>query len=216
MEPIHPATPKRRLGRMPSMALSDTSPSNRQIQAPAVEGIILPPWSGSVPEKWLLQLRQAIKGVVYRFTIQVHEAMKIFEESNKTFYLNYQGLEQGLRKLWSSWRAFSRCKDIDEEVLESSPIYFDFDNLIKKMKTPIGIRRTPEMDRIRMAARSVVKDVVELRRVVEVSFEEIDIRTEESETTGVKADCAQAFLPIPASDTPTLQESVQKRIGTVS
>ena len=188
----HPETP-RRLGRLLSMSPSEASPSNRQLRAPSPDSVLPHDWSSSAPEQWLIQLRQAVKDAVYRFTIEIHRALKFFEDSGKTHYKNYQGLEHGMQELWASWRTFSQAKDIDQGVLKASPLYFDLGNLIKKMRTPIGIHgdKGKEMGEIRMAARRVQKDVDEILSIIRIAFEEIAISAQENSSDAL----AEAFLP---------------------
>ncbi|KAA8898218.1 hypothetical protein FN846DRAFT_766111, partial [Sphaerosporella brunnea] len=161
---MEPRTPAKALGRLPSPAFSETSPSRRPITSPA--GKPPPDWCSIAPEEWLLQFRQAVKSVVYRFINQIHKAMMIFEISSKTHYLHYQALEVGLHELWSSWKAFSQRKEIDEEVIGDSPLYFDFLNLVKKMRTPIGVSKRSEMEAIRMTSHALIEDVGKLQRAV--------------------------------------------------
>ena len=96
-------------------------------------------------------------------------------------------------------------------MLEASPLYFDLGNLIKKMKTPIGIHgdKGKEMSGIRMAARRVQKDVDEVQSIIRIAFEEIAISAQENSSDAL----AEAFLPLLAPDAPVLEESIEGGLG---
>jgi hypothetical protein len=126
---MEPRTPAKVLGRMPSPAFSETSPSRCPITSLA--GKPPPDRRPIAPEEWLSQFLQTVQSVVYCFINQIHKAMMMFEASNKTHYVHYQALKVGLRELWNSWKAFSQRKEIDEEVIGDSPL--SLNNLSKNM-----------------------------------------------------------------------------------
>ena len=161
-------TSKRTVRKVPSMEPSETSPSKKPLrQAERIEVASID-WLSLAPVNWIIEFRQALKSVVYRFTIEVHRAMGIFEELGKTHFKVYRDMVTGLQMLWAQWRQFSGVMEVDADILRSSPVFFDFKNLlISKMMTPKNSNKHKEMADIRARARQVHNDVIALQGCLE-------------------------------------------------
>jgi hypothetical protein len=121
-------TPNHTVRKAPSMAPSETSPSKKPLRQTEPIEVASINWLSLAPVNWIIEFRQALKSVVYRFTIEVHRAMGIFEELGKTHFKVYRDMVSGLQMLWAQWRQFSGVTEVDADILRSSPVFFDFKN----------------------------------------------------------------------------------------
>lgn len=142
---------------LPPATPSETTPS-KPILAREAESIIAPQWGNKQEAvEWFLQLRRALKSIVYRFLINVQEARNIFEENDATSYLDYAKLAWALSDLWHGWKVFITENTMTTDFLADALAFCDFTSVIKFMKTPKRASRkhTSQMSSIRHSASSI-------------------------------------------------------------
>ncbi|OXV05265.1 hypothetical protein Egran_06966 [Elaphomyces granulatus] len=110
---------------------SETSPS-KAIARLETKFLNAPGWSNKQKAvKWFLQLRRALKSIVYRFLLQIQEARAIFEESDATGYLDYTRLGWALSDLWHGWKVFISQNTMTSELLANALNFCDLPSAIK-------------------------------------------------------------------------------------
>jgi hypothetical protein len=75
---------------------------------------------------WFLELRAAIKIIVYRLMSNIQEAQQIFRETGATRYVDYKKLAEAFNDLWLGWTSFVDENEMTSDFLE---VALDFLNL---------------------------------------------------------------------------------------
>lgn len=156
-------------------------------------------------KEWLVEFRRAVKIRSYALIFEVRRAMLVFEDARKTNYSHYHTLEPICNEIWEAWRAFAETKEVDGSVLEASPVFLDMQRIPAAMTTPRGTRKKQLMGEIRMAARAAIRDMEELKGMVDEVLHRLQEEEDdegEYEVIEPSASTLPGIPPIPEAPTP--------------
>ncbi|KAA8902691.1 hypothetical protein FN846DRAFT_891425 [Sphaerosporella brunnea] len=153
-------------------------------------------WGSLEPKDWILEFRSALQNVLHEFTAAVRDAMTVYEELEKTHDKYYPDMESSLEELQGLWQKFSTSTEIDGDILRSSPVFFNFQSVITKMKAPMRSGKGEEMQAIRATARQAIKDVAYLQ---EAALRVLEQYEEDEDGHGSKTifKCVPALISMP-------------------
>ena len=161
----------------PAIPSLDSSPNKPLV----IEDLSAPEWSDwDEAVTWFLQLRAAVKSIVYRFVTILQEAREIFERNGATHFSDYLKLGSALEKLWSDWKCFITQNGMTTDFLHDQKFLVKLKGSIKYMKTPkrAAIRSAQsEMESLRSQARFIAIEA----ESVWGFMEEATIRLEEQD-----------------------------------
>jgi hypothetical protein len=161
----------------PAMPSLDSSPNKPLV----IEDLSAPEWSDwDEAVAWFVQLRAAVKSIVYRFVTILQEAREIFERNDATHFSNYLKLGSALEKLWSDWKCFITQNGMTTDFLHDQNFLAELKGSIKYMKTPkrAAIRSAQsKMESLRSQARFIAIEAESVRGFME----EATIRLEEQD-----------------------------------
>jgi hypothetical protein len=149
---------------LPSPGSSQQSPSN----LPELADVTLevPAWRNSDEAvSFFLQVRKALRVIMYTYCKCLREAMQIFEECNATHYKSYSELKGKLCEYWAEWKRFSRERNITVNFLQTSVIYLNFDGNLRMLTSPRHATRESrdKMQSLRRRVSYAHSDLLKLR-----------------------------------------------------
>lgn len=131
---VAPTSPPGLLVKSPSFTLSEAFYTDDlcSVALPSLAGLDL---KGD-PEKWVTTIKLYVKSAVYTFVKLNRRIMAEYKKCGATHYRSYQFIKAKTKAFWESWKAFAACKDITENAILESPLYYNFTKHILNVRTP--------------------------------------------------------------------------------
>lgn len=162
------------------------------------------PWESLDVKEWMIEFRRAVKIRSYALIYEIRRAMLVFEDTRKTNYSHYHSLESVCSEIWEAWRLFAEMKEVNAKVLEASPVFLDMQRIPSAMTTPRGTRKKKLMGEIRVAARAAIRDMDELRGMIDEFLHRLQEEEDDEDERGTEPsnDTLPGIRPILKAPTP--------------